>query len=93
MALSQALYDDDRVDSRTRELIFLGVQSALRLPAAVKVHTERALLAGATADEITAALLLPVANAGMNGPLECLPVALEVIAAQQGDVSEGRPGS
>jgi alkylhydroperoxidase/carboxymuconolactone decarboxylase family protein YurZ len=79
--LVAAMYADDRLDAKTRELIFLGIQTALRLHAAVRVHTQRAIDSGASRAEILYAMSLAFPNAGMNGPLECVPVAIEVLVA------------
>jgi alkylhydroperoxidase/carboxymuconolactone decarboxylase family protein YurZ len=76
-----ALYADTCLDAKTRELVFLGVQTALNLEDAVRAHVPRALQAGATRDEIVAAMMISVANGGLVGALRAVPIVDEIIAA------------
>ena len=77
--LIAVLYKENALDGRTRELVFLGIQAALRLPRAIRVHVPRAISAGATPDEIIAAITLVVPNAGMNAATEAVGIAAEVL--------------
>lgn len=77
--LIRVMYTMDALEPKTRELVFLGIQTALGLDNSVRTHTERALLAGASRDEIISAMMVSVANAGVGGVIKCLPVAVEII--------------
>jgi alkylhydroperoxidase/carboxymuconolactone decarboxylase family protein YurZ len=74
-----ALYADTVLDPKTRELIFLAVQTALNLEAAVRAHVPRAVQAGASRDEIVAAMMISVANAGLSGALHLVPLVDELV--------------
>ena len=63
------LYADQRLDAKTRELVFIGVQTALDQEAAVRTHIKRALSVGASRDEIVAAMLVAIVNGGASGAL------------------------
>jgi len=76
--LIDALYADETLDTKTRELIYIGVQTALRLHGSIRIHVPRAIKAGATRMEVLAAMMTAVPNAGMNGPIECWPIAAEI---------------
>jgi alkylhydroperoxidase/carboxymuconolactone decarboxylase family protein YurZ len=80
--LVHSIYSDDCLDMKTRELVFLGIQAALRLPNAIAVHVPRAKAAGATLSEILSAMATSIPNAGMNGLLECCPVAVRCFDEQ-----------
>lgn len=74
-----AIYADSTIDTKTRELIFIGIQTALRLPGAIRIHVPRAIKAGATRQEILAAMVSAIPNSGMNGAIECWPIAVEIL--------------
>jgi len=74
-----ALYADTRLDPKTRELVFLGVQTALNLEDSVRAHVPRAAAAGATRDEIVAAMMVAVANGGVSGALRLVPLVDELL--------------
>lgn len=75
-----AVYADTRLDAKTRELVFLGVQTALNLEESVRAHVPRALAAGASRDEIVAAMMVSVANGGLGGALGFVPIVDELAA-------------
>lgn len=77
--LVRTVYATDVLDAKTRELVFLGIQTALGLEGPVQTHTQRALMAGCSREEILAAMMLSVVNGGVGGVIKCLPVAVEVI--------------
>jgi AhpD family alkylhydroperoxidase len=78
-----ALYGKSPLDAKTRELVFLGVQSALGLEGAVRAHVPRALAAGATRDEIVEAMMVAVANAGVSGPSRAIAIVDEIVQAMK----------
>lgn len=78
-AFIDALYADATLDPRVRELVFLGVQTALGLEDSVRAHVPRALQAGATRDEIVAAMMISVANGGVSGALRLVPLVDEIL--------------
>jgi alkylhydroperoxidase/carboxymuconolactone decarboxylase family protein YurZ len=71
----EAIYGDGVLDTKTRELVFLGIQTAMRLHDAVRIHVARAIRAGATRKEVLAVMMTTIPNAGMNGAIECWPIA------------------
>lgn len=75
--LIDVLYRDCALDPKARELVFLGIQAALRLPRAIRVHVPRARAAGATEDEIRWAVTLALPNAGMNAVTEAYGIVEE----------------
>jgi alkylhydroperoxidase/carboxymuconolactone decarboxylase family protein YurZ len=77
--LVDAIYDDGALDAKTRELIFIAVQTALRLHGALRVHVPRAIAAGATRAEIMSAMMTAVLNGGINGAVEGWPIAAEIL--------------
>jgi alkylhydroperoxidase/carboxymuconolactone decarboxylase family protein YurZ len=77
-----ALYADEALEPKTRELVFLGIQTALNLESSVRAHIPRALKAGATRDEIVAAMMISVANAGVSGANRMVPIVDEMVKAQ-----------
>jgi len=79
VGLIDTLYDECALDPKSRELVFLGIQAALRLPRAIRVHVPRALAAGATDDEILWAITLALPNAGLNAVAEAFGVARELL--------------
>jgi alkylhydroperoxidase/carboxymuconolactone decarboxylase family protein YurZ len=79
--LIDVLYRECQLDPRSRELVFLGIQTALRLPRAIGVHVPRAKAAGATDDDIRWAITLALPNAGLNAVAEAFGVAEELLRA------------
>jgi alkylhydroperoxidase/carboxymuconolactone decarboxylase family protein YurZ len=73
------LYRECALDPKTRELVFLGIQTAMGLPRAIKVHVPRALEAGATDQEILWAITLALPNAGLNRVAETFGLAREIL--------------
>jgi alkylhydroperoxidase/carboxymuconolactone decarboxylase family protein YurZ len=69
-----ALLSDDTLTPRERELVFIGVQTALNLEHSLKAHIPRALEAGLTRKELAAAMMIAMANGGVNGALHGLPL-------------------
>ena len=68
------------LDSKTRELIKLGMSAANRSESAVQSHTHRALDAGATTKEIEHALMLGINTLGFSTTMAALGWANHAIA-------------
>jgi AhpD family alkylhydroperoxidase len=68
------------LDTKTKQLILIGIMTAQNYPQGVRAHVPQALAAGATREEIMEAVLTPLPVSGINGILECLPVVLELTA-------------
>ena len=68
----EAIYADESLTPKVRELIFIGIQSALNLEDSLRAHIPRAVKAGATKEEIAAAMMISVANGGVSGALRGL---------------------
>ncbi len=80
-AFVDALYGDGALDPKTRELVFIGVQTALGLEGSVRAHVPRALAAGATRNEIVQAMMVAVPNGGISGALRFVPIVDELVQA------------
>jgi AhpD family alkylhydroperoxidase len=65
-ALGSAAHDSGPLDTRTRELVKLGIAIGARQEGAVHSHTRRALEAGASHDEILHTLALAVTSIGFS---------------------------
>ena len=64
-ALSAAAAEGDVLDAKTRELIALAVAVTTRCESCIGVHAAEAVKAGATEEEVAAALAMSIAlNAG-----------------------------
>ena len=64
------------LDEKTRQLIYIAVQTAVCYPLAVRYHVPLALKAGATEREIVGAAAIAAAAAGPKGLVTCLPEIL-----------------
>lgn len=65
------------LDQKTKQLITIGIQTALRNAKGVRQHAAEACRAGATREEITGAVVMNLHLTGLISVLECLPAALE----------------
>lgn len=74
--LVDALKDTQGLDAKTKQLVYIGIKSALNDPAAVFYHVAMAKTLGATRDEIKDTILITLTVCGLNGVAGCLPVAL-----------------
>jgi alkylhydroperoxidase/carboxymuconolactone decarboxylase family protein YurZ len=89
--LVDATYHDSVLDPRTRELVYIGIHSAVQWKAGIVAHIERALRAGCTGEEIVDAIMLATVNGGVNGPIAALPAALREIEAASERIARQRP--
>jgi alkylhydroperoxidase/carboxymuconolactone decarboxylase family protein YurZ len=76
--LVQALKDTKGLDSKTKQLIYIGIKAALGDTTAVFFHVPMAKKAGATRDEIKDTILITLSVCGLRGVTTSLPLALEV---------------
>lgn len=73
----KSLISDETLTPQERELVFIGVQTALNLEDSLKAHVPRALATGLTKEKLAAAMMIAMANGGVNGALRGLPMVLE----------------
>jgi AhpD family alkylhydroperoxidase len=85
--LGAAAAESGPLDAKTRELIKLGMAATQRSESAVKSHAHRALEEGASADEVTHAVLIGVTTIGFPAMMTALSWVREAISARatQGD--------
>ncbi len=71
--------DSGPLDAKTRELIKLGMAAAQRSESAVKSHAHRALAEGASAEEVTHAVLLGITTIGFPAMMTALSWVQEAL--------------
>ena len=76
------LLSQTKLDEKTRQLIYIAVQTARCYPLAVEYHVPLAMMAGATVDEIVGAAAIAVTAAGPKGFVTCFRSIME--AARRG---------
>lgn len=64
---------DKALDEKTKQLVYLGVLTAMRYSPAIRVHIQKALEAGATKSEIQEAMMLAIPASGLCNFLAVLP--------------------
>ena len=64
------------LDSKTKQLINIAIQTANRNPRGVEMHSHMAKIEGATRKEIVGAVVLNLHHSGFSSVLECLPAAI-----------------
>lgn len=67
------------LDEKTRQLVYIGVQTAVNYTPAVKAHIPFAVKAGATKDEIVGAAAIAVLGAGPKGFVSSFPAIQQAI--------------
>ncbi len=65
------------LDSKTKQLINIAIQTAHKNDAGVKIHAFMAKNEGATREEVTGAVVLNLHHSGLSSVLKCLPAAIE----------------
>lgn len=65
------------LDKKTTQLIFVGIYSTIREPGALRHHIDEALKAGATKEEVETAALLPF-SVGVSSAELSLPIILDL---------------
>jgi len=76
--LIEALKNTGGLDAKTKQLVYIGIKSAMGDTTAVYYHVPMAKKAGATRDEIKDTILITLTICGLKGVASCLPLALEV---------------
>jgi alkylhydroperoxidase/carboxymuconolactone decarboxylase family protein YurZ len=76
--LIEALKNTTGLDAKTKQLVYIGIKSALGDTTAVYYHVPMAKKLGATRDEIKDTILITLTVCGLKGVASCLPLALEV---------------
>jgi AhpD family alkylhydroperoxidase len=65
------------LDPKTRQLVNIAIQTANRNPRGVFFHAGMAARAGATRQEIIAAVVMNLHLSGLASVLDCLPAAVD----------------
>ncbi|MFA5866006.1 MAG: carboxymuconolactone decarboxylase family protein [Phycisphaerae bacterium] len=73
----EKIFNLAKLDEKTKQLIYIAVQTAMNYPLAVKYHIPLALQAGATRDEIVGASSIAATAAGPKGFVSCFPMIIE----------------
>lgn len=76
--LIQSLIDTKGLDSKTKQLIYIAMKTALGDDMAVKAHLPMAKALGATREEVTDAILLTLTVSGISGIIRCLPEVVRI---------------
>lgn len=76
--LIEALKNTTGLDAKTKQLVYIGIKSALGDTTAVYYHVPMAKKLGASRDEIKDTILITLTVCGLKGVVTCLPMALEV---------------
>ncbi|MCC8423498.1 carboxymuconolactone decarboxylase family protein [Mucilaginibacter sp. UR6-11] len=74
--LISSLQSTTGLDAKTKQLIYIGIKSALGDQQAIYYHVITAKELGATRAEIVDTILITLTVCGLNGVANCLPVAL-----------------
>jgi len=75
--LVEALKSTNGLDAKTKQLVYIGLKSAMGDTTAVYFHVRMAKKLGATRDEIRDTILITLTVVGLKGVTSCLPAALE----------------
>ncbi len=76
--LITALKETTGLDAKTKQLVYIGIKSAMGDTTAIYYHVPMAKKLGATREEIKDAILITLTVCGLKGVATCLPTALEV---------------
>jgi len=74
--LIDALKQTTGLDPKTKQLVYIGIKSALGDSKAISYHVVMAKTLGATREEIRDTILITLTVCGLNGVANCLPAAL-----------------
>jgi alkylhydroperoxidase/carboxymuconolactone decarboxylase family protein YurZ len=76
--LIESLKNTTGLDPKTKQLVYIGIKSALGDTTAIYYHVPMAKKLGATRDEIRDTILITLTVSGLKGVASCLPIALDV---------------
>jgi len=76
--LIEALKNTTGLDAKTKQLVYIGIKSAMGDATAIYYHVPMAKKLGATREEIKDTILITLTVSGLKGVVTCLPTALEV---------------
>ncbi len=76
--LIEALKNTQGLDAKTKQLIYIGIKSAMGDTTAIYFHVQMAKKLGATREEIRDTILITLSVCGLKGVASCLPTALDV---------------
>ncbi len=76
--LVQALINTKGLDAKTKQLVYLGIKSAMGDTMAVYYHVPMAKRLGATREEIKDTIMITLTVCGLKGVTTCLPQAMEI---------------
>jgi alkylhydroperoxidase/carboxymuconolactone decarboxylase family protein YurZ len=65
------------MDSKTKQLVNIAIQTANRNPKGVEMHSVMAKNSGANKEEILGAVIMNLHLSGLTTVLDCLPAALK----------------
>lgn len=75
--LVEALKNTKGLDAKTKQLVYLGIKSALGDTTAIFFHVIMAKELGATREEIRDTILITLSVCGLKGVSSCLGLALD----------------
>ncbi len=73
----QLLIEDKGLNSKTKQLIYIGMKMIADDERAVKMHVPMAIAAGATREEIKTTVLLGLSVIGLKAVSKYLPIVLD----------------
>jgi alkylhydroperoxidase/carboxymuconolactone decarboxylase family protein YurZ len=76
--LIESLKNTTGLDPKTKQLVYIGIKSAMGDTTAIYYHVPMAKKLGATREEIKDTILITLTVSGLKGVASCLPAALEV---------------
>src|SRR6266496_4662641 len=76
--LIEALKHTTGLDAKTKQLVYIGIKSAMGDTTAVYYHVPMAKQLGATREEIKDTILITLTVCGLKGVASCLPLALDI---------------
>ncbi|MDP4144210.1 MAG: carboxymuconolactone decarboxylase family protein [Bacillota bacterium] len=76
--LMNSINESSTLDAKTRELIMVALLTAQKTSDGVKAHAIRAVEAGATIEDIVAAMSQAIPIYGIGTIMDCLPVIEEL---------------
>ncbi len=76
--LIDALIKTPGLDAKTKQLVYIGIKSAMGDTTAVYFHVPMAKKLGATREEIRDTILITLSVCGLKGVATCLPPALDI---------------